>query len=84
MASRVLGSGFKVSTYSSWLEAVKEGGQSPGSFQNAASITDTVNLGTVALRAGRKVLFDSENMKITNIAAANKYLHREYRKGWEL
>ena len=67
-----------------WIQAVQGGQPSPGSFLNAGPITDAVNLGTVALRAGRKVLFDSENMKITNSAEANKYLHREYRKGWEL
>jgi len=68
----------------SWLEAVQGGGQSPGSFLNAGPITDAVNLGTVALRAGKKVLFDGQNMKITNAADANQYLYREYRKGWEL
>ena len=67
-----------------WVEAVRGGEPSPGSFQNAASITDTVNLGTVALRAQRKVLFDSETMTITNVPAANRYLRRDYRKGWEL
>jgi hypothetical protein len=67
-----------------WLDAVQGGEPSPGSFLNAASITDAVNLGTVALRAGKKVLFDSENMKITNAAEANRYLVREYRPGWEL
>jgi predicted dehydrogenase len=67
-----------------WLEAVKGGPPSPGSFLNAGSITDAVNLGTVALRAGKKVLFDSENMKITNVPGANRYLVRQYRKGWEL
>jgi hypothetical protein len=30
------------------------------------------------------VLFDSEKMEIANAPAANKYLRREYRKGWEL
>ena len=44
---------------SPWVEAAKGGQPSPGSFLNAASITDTVNLGTVALRAGTKVVFDS-------------------------
>jgi hypothetical protein len=68
----------------SWLRACQGGEPSPGSFLNAAAITDAVNLGTVALRAGRKVLFDSENMKITNAPEANKYLYREYRKGWSL
>jgi len=41
-------------------------------------------LGAVALRAGEKVEYDSANMKITNMPEANKYLVREYRKGWEL
>jgi hypothetical protein len=68
----------------SWLEAVKGGEPSPGSFLNAGPITDAVNLGTVALRAGKKVLFDSEKMKIIDDEEANKYLYREYRKGWEL
>ena len=70
--------------HGSWIEACQGGKSSPGSFLNAAAITDAVNLGTVALRAGKKVKFDSENMKITNVPEANKYLYREYRKGWEL
>lgn len=67
-----------------WLAAFLAGEQSPGSFLNAAAITDTVNLGTVALRAGKKVFFDSEKMQITNDSEANAYLYREYREGWEL
>jgi len=67
-----------------WVEAIKGGPQSPGSFLNAGPISDAVNLYAIALRTGKKVLFDSESMKITNVAEANKYLYREYRKGWEL
>jgi len=70
--------------HGAWIEAVRGGEPSPGSFLNAAAITDAVNLGTVALRAGKKVLFDSENLNITNLADANKYLQRDYRPGWEL
>ncbi len=73
-----------VDRHSSWLHAFKGGDPSPGSFLNAAAITDTVNLGTVALRAGRKIRFDSNNMKIPNAPEAEKYLVREYREGWEL
>ena len=68
----------------SWRDAILQGKQSPGSFLSAAAITDAVNLGTVALRAGKKVLFDSAKMRITNVPQANSYLTREYRKGWEL
>jgi hypothetical protein len=70
--------------YLPWIEAVRGGAPSPGSFTNAGPISDAVTLGTVALRSGKKVQFDSENMKITNVPEANKLLHREYRKGWEL
>jgi hypothetical protein len=67
-----------------WQQAVRGGEPSPGNFLNAIAITDTVNLGTVALRAGRKVLFDSDTIQITNVPEANRYLTREYRSGWEL
>lgn len=66
-----------------WFEAIS-GSPSPGSFLNAGSITDAVNLGTVALRAEKKVLFDSDAMKITNTPKANQYLTRETRPGWEV
>ena len=67
-----------------WINAFKNKTQSPGSFLNAGAITETILLGGVALRAGRRVDYDSANMKITNFPDANKYLVREYRKGWEL
>jgi hypothetical protein len=37
----------------------------------------------VALRTGKKLLYDGESRKITNLAEANQYLIREYRKGWD-
>ncbi|MCP5523146.1 MAG: Gfo/Idh/MocA family oxidoreductase [Verrucomicrobiales bacterium] len=67
-----------------WVGAFTGGESSPGSFLNAQAITDTVNLGTVALRAGRRVEFDPTAMRITNVESANRFLTREYRKGWEL
>jgi hypothetical protein len=67
-----------------WIEAFKNNTQSPGSFIYSGPVTETILLGGVALRAGKKVEYDSENMKITNIPDANKFLVREYRKGWEL
>ena len=67
-----------------WIPAFKGGDPSPGNFLNASGISDAVTLGTVSLRAGKKVVFDSEKTRITNAADANKYLVREYRKGWEL
>jgi len=67
-----------------WIESFKKNTQSPGSFLYTGPVTETILLGAVALRARKKVEYDSENMKITNLPEANKYLTREYRKGWEL
>ena len=67
-----------------WRTAFQGGPPSPGSFLNAGAISDAHNLGTIALRTGKKVLFDSDQAKITNSVEANKYMYREYRKGWEL
>ncbi|AXY72844.1 gfo/Idh/MocA family oxidoreductase [Paraflavitalea soli] len=67
-----------------WIEAFKNKVQSPGSFLYAGTVTETILLGGVALRAKKRLLYDSAAMKITNEEAANKYFYREYRKGWEL
>jgi predicted dehydrogenase len=67
-----------------WAAAIKENQESPGSFIYAGTVTEAINLAAVALRAGKKVEYDSINMKITSDDACNKYLTREYRAGWEL
>jgi hypothetical protein len=67
-----------------WINAFKNNTQSPGSFLYAGPVTETILLGAVALRAGKKVEYDAANMKITNAPEAEKFLVREYRKGWEL
>ena len=67
-----------------WASAIKNDQESPGSFIYAGPITETINLAAVALRAGGKVDYDTVNMTITNNEAANLYMTREYRKGWEI
>jgi hypothetical protein len=54
-----------------WIEAFKNKTQSPGSFLNASAITETILLGAVALRAKKRVEYDSAAMKITNNEDAN-------------
>ena len=67
-----------------WINAFMNKTQTPGSFLLAGPVTETINLGAVALRAGKRVEYDTAGMKITNLPDANKYLTREYRPGWEL
>ncbi|MFH0757005.1 MAG: Gfo/Idh/MocA family oxidoreductase [Bacteroidota bacterium] len=67
-----------------WIDAFKEGKESPGTFLKARPVTETILLGAVALRAGQKVVYDPGKVKITNMEEANQYLTREYREGWEM
>jgi hypothetical protein len=68
-----------------WVAACKGGKPTYGDFRLAGPISDAFNLAAVSLRmGGKRLLFDAANMKVTNVAEANKLLVREYRKGWEL
>ncbi len=67
-----------------WVDAIRNSQESPGSFIYAGPVTETINLAAVALRAGKMVEYDAKTMRITNDEEANKFLTREYRKGWEI
>ena len=72
-------------TYQEWIQACK-GGKAPGAnFPDfAGPQTDMVLLGNVAIRVGQKIEWDGPNMRVTNVPQANRYIRREYRKGWTL
>ncbi|QDU25154.1 Inositol 2-dehydrogenase [Anatilimnocola aggregata] len=67
-----------------WTTAIRTGSPTLSNFDYAGALTEAVLLGTVAYRHGSKIEWDSENLKITNAPAAQKWLHKEYRKGWTL
>ncbi|MBA4411011.1 MAG: Gfo/Idh/MocA family oxidoreductase [Bacteroidota bacterium] len=73
----------RTSGFLQFMDAVKAGKQCPGSFTEAWSLTEAVNLYGVALRTGRILKYDATNRKITNVADADKYLGRVYRNGWD-
>ena len=68
-----------------WLEAVKGGAPSGCDFALYGSkLAEIVLLGNVAVRVGKKIEWDSANLKAKNAPEADQYIRREYRKGWEL
>jgi hypothetical protein len=67
-----------------WIRACKGGKDAGANFQNVYPFAETVCLGAVALRIDHKLKWDTENMRFTNSAEANKLIRRKYRKGWEL
>jgi hypothetical protein len=69
-----------------WFDACKGKGTASSPFEYAAPLTEVMLLGLVALRSGqgRKIYYDGEAMRVTNVPEANAFLTREYRSGWSL
>jgi len=71
--------------HAEWIAACKGGAPAMSNFVDYACIlTETVLLGNVAIRAGKRIDWDSANLRARDLPAANQYIHREYRKGWTL
>jgi hypothetical protein len=67
-----------------WLIACRTGGQTSSPFSYSGPLTEANHLGNVAFRAGRKLDWDSANLRVPNFPEAEKYLSREPRTGWSL
>jgi len=84
--------------YIQWVNACIAGygkNKTSSSFDYAGPLTESILMGNLALRSwnikggkngswpGRKkLLWDAENMKITNFDEANQYVRRTYRDGY--
>jgi len=72
--------------HAEWIKACKEGTPTRSNFgEFAGPLTEAVLLGVVCVRVGgKKLLWDSENLKVTNLPEANRYLRCKCRGGWAL
>jgi predicted dehydrogenase len=71
--------------YKEWVEACKGGPRSIANFDYAGPLTETVLLGVLALRSpGRRLEWDSKNLKVKNAPQLDRFVRGEYRKGWSL
>jgi predicted dehydrogenase len=76
----------EVSHEMNWIQAIRGEAEATSPFSYAAPLTELMLLGLVALRTGQgtRIYYDGEAGRVTHPAEANRYLHREYRNGWEL
>jgi len=71
--------------YTTWAHACLGDGTTKSNFSYAAPLTETVLLGTIAIRFPKEQLqWDAEAGQFTHHADANAHLAKEYRHGWEL
>ncbi|HEV2293975.1 MAG TPA: Gfo/Idh/MocA family oxidoreductase [Tepidisphaeraceae bacterium] len=67
-----------------FVDACKGGPRANTNFDYSGPLTETVLLGNLAVRSGKRIEWDAKNLRCTNVSEANQYVSREYRKGWEL
>lgn len=71
--------------YHSFVVNCLGGPKTESHFGQTGPMTEAILLGTVAIRETNKLLkWDAKKMKFPGNEAANKYLRRDYRKGWNI
>jgi predicted dehydrogenase len=67
-----------------WLEGITNGSPTTCNFDYSAALSETVLLGNIAFRVGKKLEWDTESMKATNAPEADVLVRPELRDGWGL
>ena len=67
-----------------WIQAIKSGGSTTCNFDYSGALTEAVLLGVVSYRSGQTLEWDAPSLRVTNSAAAQQLIHKDYRKGWTL
>jgi len=71
-------------TWGEWVEAIRGGQAASCNFDWASILTEAVLLGNIAIRMGKKLDWDAENMRFTKDKVANKFIDEPCRSGWSL
>ena len=53
-------------------------------FSYSGPLSETLALGNVAYRVGKKLQWDAKNLKATNCPEVDQYIKKTYREGWVL
>lgn len=67
-----------------WIDAAKGNLKTTCNFEYSGNMTETLLLGLVAYRVGRKIAYDGAAGRVTDNPEADKLLRRTYRTGWTL
>ncbi len=70
--------------HAEWIKACKEGTPTTCNFDYSGALTESVLLGNVAYRVGQPLEWNAQELRTTNCPAADKYITKEYRSGWEV
>jgi hypothetical protein len=67
-----------------WVRACRGIAPSDASFTSVAAISETILIGTIALRVEKKLRWDAADGRFQDAPEADALMSRRYRPGWEL
>jgi predicted dehydrogenase len=67
-----------------WIRASLGGEKASCSFEVGGLLAEVVQLGNIAIRRDKRLVWDGPNMRFTNDDEANKLIQEPYREGWSL
>ena len=74
----------RAGTWAEWLEACTGGEPAGCHFSWAGPLAETVLLGNIAIRTGKRLDWDAAQMRFTNAAEADGLVSPAYHNGWSL
>ena len=72
------------SHHQEWVDACRGEGKTLSNFGYASVLTEGLLLGNLALRTGKKIVWDAQKMEATGCPEATALIRPEFRKGWVL
>ncbi len=70
--------------HAEWLEAIRGGGPTTCDFSYSGPLSETVILGTVAFRAGKRLTGCADGTLLAKHPEVEPLVRKAYREGWEL
>ena len=70
--------------HAEWIHACKTGAPTTCNFGYSGWLTEANHLGNVAYRTGKKLEWDADKLYAPNAPESERFIRREYRKGWKL
>jgi len=70
--------------HNEWIKACKDGSPTTCNFGYSGPLSETILLGNVAYRVGKKIEWDAQNLRVTNDDNASQYIRETYNNAWKL
>jgi predicted dehydrogenase len=70
--------------HAEWIRACKDGSPTTCNFDYSGALTESVLLGAVAYRVGKRLSWDPQALRATGCPEADPHIRKTYRRGWSL